>query len=295
MKPLHITAVTALCLSLVLLHASCVREDTSECVQYELNVRAVDAEGNDLTGSGVLKKSEVYLFGEKGFVRMVPAGISSDYLFGNDKEERLTLVAWGNVKEDTLITAEIKPGTSIEEARLKLRQHAEGTHLPITDIFYCRKELGNALTRSVHEETVTLVMERMAAGLSIRTLYLAEKYPYTGKPYTFIIRGTGTEVDFMGKVVGESAGYSPMTLTDEQGDAYAPPFRIFPTEEGEGIEVDICREGEKICTVAEDEEGKPLRALAGKQTKIEIDFRYARIKTLVKVLAWGEVGQETEM
>lgn len=42
-------------------------------------------------------------------------------------------------------------------------------------------------------------MKRMAAGLSIRTRYLAERYPYQGETYTFIVRGTGSEVDFMGK------------------------------------------------------------------------------------------------
>lgn len=84
-------------------------------------------------------------------------------------------------------------------------------------------------------------MERMTAGLSIRTRYLAERYPYQGETYTFIVRGTGSEVDFMGKVTGENARYKPPTFTDEQGDAYAPPFRIFPTQEEECIEVEIYR------------------------------------------------------
>lgn len=295
MKFLRRYVLVVLYASIVLLHVACVREDTKDCVQYELNVRAVDTEGNDLTESGVLEKSEVYLFGGKGFIRMVPAGVSSDYLFGDSKEERLTLVAWGNIKEDTLITAQISPGTSIGDARLKLKQYAEGNHLPITDIFYCRKELNNAETRSVQEESITLVMERMAAGLSIRTLHLAERYPYDGKSYTFIVKGTGTEVDFTGKVVGENAGYMPPAITDEQGDAYAPPFRIFPTEEGECIEIEIYREQKKICTVTEDSELKPLCAIAGKQTNIEIDFRQTQIRTFVKVLPWGEVEQETEI
>ena len=111
MKPIRTAILTALYTCLAFLHASCVREDTEDCVQYQVHVRVVDAAGNDLTESGVLEKSEVYLFGENGFVRMVPAGVSSDYLFGNYKEARLTLVAWGNIKEDTLITADIKPGT----------------------------------------------------------------------------------------------------------------------------------------------------------------------------------------
>lgn len=167
--------------------------------------------------------------------------------------------------------------------------------MPVTDLFYCRKELNNTATRSIQEEGITLVMERMAAGLSIRTCYLAERYPYRGEAYTFIVRGTGSEVDFMGKVTGESAGYRPPTVTDEQGDAYAPPFRIFPTREGEYIEVEIYRGQEKLCTVTQDSELQPLRAAAGKQTDIEIDFRKTEIRAFVKVLPWGEVEQETEM
>ena len=38
-----------------------------------------------------------------------------------------------------------------------------------------------------------------------------------------------------------------------------------------------------------------LRAAAGKQTDIEIDFRKTEIRAFVKVLPWGEVEQETEM
>ena len=107
-------------------------------------------------------------------------------------------------------------------------------------------------------------MERLAAGLSIRACYLTERYADKGEGYTFIVKGTGSEMNFMGKVSGEDSGYKPLTLTDGQGDAYAPPFRIFPTA-------------------------------AGKQTDIEIDFRYAEVRTFVTVLPWGKVEQETEM
>ena len=279
----------------VLLCISCVREDTENCVQYALNVRAVDVEGNDLTESDVLQKSDVYLFDDKGFVRMVPTGISSDFLFGEEKSAELTLVAWGNLKEDTLVTTKLARGTSIEEAKIQLRRHAEGTHIPITDLFYSRKELNRVQTRSMQEENITLIMERMAAGVSIRTRYLAERYPYTGVPYHFIVRGVGTEVDFTGKISGETAGYRPQSTTDEKGDVYAPPFHVFAMQDQGRIEIDIYREQEKICTVTEDNNFMPLRTSVGKQTNIDIDFRYADVKTSITVIPWGEVWQDTEM
>ena len=72
MKFLRISILTALHVCLIFLHTSCIREEMNACVQYKLNTQAVDEQGNDLTGNGVLEKSEVYLFGEKGFIRMIP-------------------------------------------------------------------------------------------------------------------------------------------------------------------------------------------------------------------------------
>ena len=121
MKPARIFLFTILYVSLTFLYTSCVREDTGDCIQYVLDMQAVDSNGNDLTATGALQKAEVYLFDEKGFIRKIPADISSDLIFGDDKNKRLTLVVWGNIKEDTLIAPDIPIGTPIEEARLQLR------------------------------------------------------------------------------------------------------------------------------------------------------------------------------
>ena len=225
MKNIRPSILTALYAGLIFLYASCVREDTSACMQYEVNVRVVDAEGNDLTESEVLEKSEVYLFGENGFVRMIPAGVSSDYLFGHYKDDRLTLVAWGNVKEDTLITAEIKPGTPIEEARLKLKQYSEGNHLPVTDLFYCRKELSNTATRGIREESVTLVMERLAAGLEY-TRALSDRTVCRQRRGLYLYReGNGQRNELHGK--SERRGFGLQT-TDPHGRTRGCLYPAFP-------------------------------------------------------------------
>ena len=93
MKPARIFLFTILYVSLTFLYTSCVREDTGDCIQYVLDMQAVDSEGNDLTATDALQKVEVYLFNEKGFIRKIPADISSDLIFGDDKNKRLTLVA----------------------------------------------------------------------------------------------------------------------------------------------------------------------------------------------------------
>ncbi|MCD8182585.1 MAG: FimB/Mfa2 family fimbrial subunit [Bacteroides sp.] len=265
----------------------------------------VDSEGNDLTASGILEKADVYLFNPKGFVRMVPAGASSAFLFGDDRDERLTLVAWGNVKEDTLVTTEVAPGTSLEDARLLLRRHAEGTHIPVTDLFYCRKELNGAdmedtgdapQTRGgMREDGVTLVMERMAAGVSVHMIGFTTKYPEGGSACHLVVRGAGTEMDFTGKAVGDEAGYRPVSYADEAGDIHTEPFHVFPTCGEQHIAVDIYRRGEKLCTVTQNSKFEPICTPAGKYTGILLDFRHTTLRVSVTVLSWGEVLQDTEI
>ena len=56
MKFLRISILTALHVCLIFLHTSCIREEMNACVQYKLNTQAVDEQGNDLTGNGILEK-----------------------------------------------------------------------------------------------------------------------------------------------------------------------------------------------------------------------------------------------
>ena len=155
--------------------------------------------------------------------------------------------------------------------------------------------MNNATTRSKQVEYLTLVMERMSASLNIRTNYLTKHCPYNGKPYTLIVRGTGTEVNFTGKITGKSAGYKPVSYTDKQGDVYTLPFRIFPTAQEEYIEIDIYREHEIIYTITQDNSFKKLHAPAGKQTDINIDFHYTPPLITMDVLPWENIHQDTEL
>ena len=295
-KLVLVTALVCASMSSVLFFfVSCVREDMEKCVQYALTVRVVDTDGNDLTGSGVLQNTNVYLFDESGFVRMVSTGTSADFIFGTNKSATLTLVAWGNVKTDTLQATPITQDTPIGDARLQLRHRAGGGNLPVTDLFYCRKTVTFAQTRGMQESTITLVMSRQVAGLSIRTRYFSVRYPYIGQAYHFIVRGTGNEMDFTGKVMGSEAAYEPPSITDNNGDMYAPLFRIFPTEEGQYIEIDIYRGDEKLYTVTEDNNFNRIYAPAGKQLNVDIDFRYTEVKVGTTITPWVEVTQNAEM
>lgn len=279
-----------------LLLYGCISEQTDACVQYELTVRAVTPSGEDVTSSGIITSMDIYLFDENGFVRMVPKGSSSDFLFGIQKNKTLTLVAWGNLKSDSLKLPSPAVGTSLEEAKVELLQLATGYNLPVTDLFYARRVLtGETATRGMQSDTIKLVMERLSAALAVKISH-AREYFGSDEPLHLVVRGIGTALSFLGEPLGQEAGYAPaMTAVSGKDEWVAPLFRVFPTQDDGRIFVDLYRKGEKLFTITTDDEGNLLRATPGKETYISVDFRYARMLVSVSVLPWGSTGQETEM
>lgn len=285
-----------LLLCFALFFVGCVYEQTDACVQYELTVRAVTPSGEDVTSSGVITSMDIYLFDQNGFVRMVPKGSSSDFLFGTPKNKTLTLVAWGNLKGDSLKLPSPAVGTSLEEAKIELLQLATGYNLPVTDLFYARRVLtGETSTRAMQSDTVKLVMERLSAALAVKISH-AREYFGSDEPLHLVVRGIGTALSFLGEPLGQEAGYAPaMAAVSGKDEWVAPLFRVFPTQDDGRIFVDLYRKGEKLFTITTDDEGNLLRATPGKETYISVDFRYARMFVSISVLPWGSSGQQTDL
>lgn len=285
------------CSLLFLLAACSVREQVEECVQYALTVKAVDSEGNDLTDSGTLTCVDIYLFDETGFVRRIPTGTRSDFLFAHSKASTVTLVAWGNLNADSIESPDIAGGTPPEQAQLLLLRGEHGYDLPITDLFYSRKVIEQpSATRGLIEENLTLVLERRAAGMSIRTHNLSDRFGNSAEPCRFVVRGTSSALNFLGEPMNSDAGHVPPAVQVEGGDLYAAPFRLFPTQQGEPcMEIDLYRGDNRLCTVTTDSEDKPLCALPGQQLNVDIELSVATIRVTVTIAPWGEVNQETEM
>lgn len=250
---------------------SCIREDMDDCLQYSLKVKAVDIEGNDITTSGTLTSVDIYLFDENGFVRMVPQGSSTDFLLGADKQKPLTLVAWGNLKSDTLKMPELAVGTPLKDARIELIQKEDGYHLPATDIFYSRQEVTGTATRGMLEETLVLTLERRVAGMTIRTKNLENKFG-AGTPCHFVVYGVGNALNFMGEPTGGTVGYHPQVNHDDVNDIQAPAFRILPTPQENALSLRLCRGDKVLYTITTDSEGNPLMANPGEHLNIMIDF-----------------------
>ena len=249
---------------------SCIREDVDDCLQYSLKVKAVDTEGNDITATGSVTSVDIYMFDANGFVRMIPQG-SADYLVGTDKQKQVTLVAWGNLKSDSIKLPDLKVGTSLSDARVELIQQQDGYHLPTTDIFYSRQEVNTASTRGILEETLTLTLERKVAAMTIRTKNLEKRFG-AGKPCYFVVYGVGNALNFMGEPTGGTVGYQPNVNHTGSNDGYTSAFRILPTPQEQALSIRICRGSKVLYTIGEDYRGNQLVVTPGEQLDIVIDF-----------------------
>ncbi|MCI1683039.1 MAG: FimB/Mfa2 family fimbrial subunit [Bacteroides sp.] len=279
-----------------LLMQSCVREQMDDCVQYELTVNAVDGEGGDVISSGAVTSINLYLFDENGFVRSLPKGSSTNYLFSTDKNDALTLVAWGNLKGDSLILPQLSVGTSLEDAKIELLQTMGGYDLPVTDLFYSRREINSTTTRGMQSDTIRLVMKRFSAALSVHVSHAAEYFGSAVGKLHLVVRGTGTFLNFLGEPSDEEADYAPVLKPVTGADEWVTPlFRVFPTGEDQRISIDLYRDDALLFTITTDDQGNTLRALPGKETHVTMDFRFARLHISVSVKPWGSTDQNVEL
>jgi hypothetical protein len=275
---------------------SCIREDVDGCQQYNITVTIADADGNDITSSGVVSAVDLYLFDESGFVRMVPQGSSSDFFFGEEKSKTMMLVGWGNLNADSLKIPQLTVGTSLEDARIELLQRVDGNELPCNDLFYCKSALSGATTRSMDEESVVLQLKRLSSAVSVRTSSFAEYFHITEMDSCkIVVRSIGSSLNFLANLVGDTVNYEPEVIKKPKGDFYVSPFRVFPTKSGENLIISIYRSQELLFKTATDDDGDSLYAPAGSVLNVSIDFANARIKVTVDVTPWKDAGQNTEL
>ena len=318
-------ALLAALLFPLLLLGSCVLEDMDNCAQYKLTVKIVGTDGYELP-SGTVDTVNVYLFDEAGFVRMVSTDKSGDLMFGYDKDQELTLVAWGNLKKDSLVVPTLTKGESPEEALVELRK-LEDYDLSSTDLFYARytvrgdsvveateatatavavvgegtvtassSSLAGLRSSGASSDTLTLSLERMVASLSITGKYMSERFGTDTASYHFVVRSTKDALNFLGSPAGDTASYVPGTSVDADEQLVTPVIRVLPTPTDETLIIDLYRGDSLLYSTTTDSDGNALQAIAGKQLNVVLIFSYSFVRVTVTVTPWGEeVVQDTEL
>ncbi|TWV14422.1 hypothetical protein FQ707_04555 [Bacteroidaceae bacterium HV4-6-C5C] len=275
----------------------CSHDKDEDVVEYSLNVSAVDPQGNDVTASGVISTIDLFLFDENGFVRVLPRGSSTGFLFNVSKSSKYTLVAWANLKGDSLKLPQLIVGTSLESARIDLLQSSSGHDIPVTDLFYSRLDILSASTKSVKSNTLRLVMERIVAGISVDVIHAAKHFGITDGNLRVVVRGTSRSLNFLGEPSADEASFTPtMNRVGDEDEWFAPLFRVFPAGADKQVYIDLYHGDTLLLTVTRDDEGNPLRAVSGKETHITVDFGDAWLHVSMSIVPWYTgSGQDVDL
>lgn len=288
---------TLFCLLLGILSAlctGCIGEEMSACAEYAVSVKIVDTQGNDLSTSGRVTSVDLYLFDEQGFVRMIPRGSSESFLLGEEKNKVLTLVAWGNLNPDSISVPSVELGTSAGTARLDALLLGEGTARTVGDLFYSRLHISPSTTRGVEQRSDTLVLGSVSSGMRVQTTGLRQWLGVGSDSCRVVIENAAGSLNFLGELTGQPVGYEPVIIRDASGDLSTDLFRVLPTGSSRPLTLSIYNGSSKVFSVSSDTEGNPITALAGRLVSLSVHFEYASVKTVVTVVPWDEIKQDTQ-
>jgi len=283
---------------------SCILEDMSECSEYDVVIKIVDVNGNEITADAI-DTVGVYLFGQDGFERMISTGKNSDFIFhyiaktrltfGFEKNSPLTLVAWGNLNRDNLMVPTLTRGQSLEQSKIGLCKYGDYNQLT-TDLFYATCNTNNtaSLTEATDasaKDTLTLYMNRIVGAMKVTCKSMDECFGSDTEPFRLVARSTTNALNFMGNPAGETASYCPGLTKNTGGDYATPAFNLLPTSAGEPMTIEIYRRNQLLYSKSTDSKGTELRVKANEQLNVTIDFG-AYGNMTVTVTPWGDTAQD---
>lgn len=280
---------------------SCLKEDFTDCPRpFQVTVKALDADQNDITGSGAVQQVILFVFNERGQIvsafeltadqvrNRKPVEVKPDY----PGHASYTLVAWGNL-DGRVDFSQINTVKQMEDLYVKLKT-LNGTAQTPGDLFHgtlqAPAEFGGIEPGRSH--VVEII--RKTAAVTITTVELK---PWNGNKegvYSYVVRESLDTYDKDGTLTGNPANYSPQAAFSENGHFVAPIFYTFPAATGKSFVVDILFNGEVIFTADKDSDGNPFVPQTGRTLNILIVLS-SKLQVKSIVTPWNVVHQYVEI
>lgn len=281
--------------------SSCLNEDLSDCPRpFQVTIKALDADLNDITGDGTVQQAILFVFNEHGQVvyafeltadqikNKKPVDIKLDY----PGYKNLTFVAWGNLSEKVDFS-QISTVKQMQDLYVKLKNQ-NGTAQSPGDLFHgtinVPVEYGGTEPGTSH----VVEISRKTAGVTISTLELKQWNGNKEGTYSYVVRESLDTYDKDGNLTGNPVSYSPQAAFQPNGNFFAPIFYTFPTAPGKSFVVDILFNGEVIFTADKDSEGNPFVPQLGRTLNIIIVLT-AKLQIKSVVTPWNVVYQYVEI
>lgn len=289
-------------LLILLSFSACIKDDFPNCnTTLFLQIKAVDASGQDITSSGEAGAAKIYVFDEKQrFIQQMTVSATDIqnkiriplYIKGVNS---FSVVVWsnlnGNQQADSLANS-----ISMDQALVQLKRNADGYAINPDDLFFGMTNVKASNTNADITIEDNITIQRKTALLNIMVKGLDAQLTRStdaqlANNYYFIIKGTTKDAyNFKGELTGNPIEYKQYGEFNASNTQFiSSPFRMFPLSEGNRLTISIYKGDELIATANKnDEDGSDIRPIVGVTSNVLIDLR-AALKVNIIVTDWDSV------
>lgn len=271
----------------LLLLSGCIAENNDDCfkgvpLQVKLPV-GISPE--------TMKDMSIYVFDDNDLLLdIVPVNSSTPIILNYPGIPSLHCIAWGNTQDGTVLVSPLKKGDSCSEGFISLKptapaRAAQSIFTSPTDLFYGEIKLDNTSTPG-HINEVEIPISRLVASMNITIRGLELLSQSNDGDYSVVVHETASRVDFEGHYGGDPASHAFSPRFEAGKDYTIPPFNLLPTLSGEGLTIDIYRNGSLLRSVSTDSENHPLIPVVGKTLNVLLNFRLD-VSVQVELTGWG--------
>lgn len=280
-KRLHIISVLLIAMTQALCLPSCINENDSMCVQFDVGHQLVDTTGTVLPDS-LAGRLKAYLYLDSKFSNIVTASSDGRFQISFYKNSAASLVFIASPKNSSNIELiEPKVGDNISDYALSVN-----TVSGFDDFYYGRFDYTPNSSDSIWQPVTD--MGNMRAHVHVLVRELNTVFGSSGT-YSVKLSGLRSSLTFAGKTDGDSITATPAVAFLENGDLISDKVSTWPTKTGESVTLSILKDGNLIWKSDLDSSGKAVTLSAGDNKVFLVDC--SQMKLNITVLAWDKYTQ----
>lgn len=298
MKIRHILITCILLAMLVPLVCSCINDDESLRVQYNVGVRLATRSGGLLPDS-VAGSVHAYMFVDGRYSHEVSREPDGRYYLCFDNRQAMRLVAVGLGSGDSVSLVSPVVGDSLGSVCARLRypgasrsvSGSAGTITEVTPMSYiCYGSFSYKPSDALRDSslaTLTMMNKNVRIHVVIRNLL---SQMGAGK-YTVKLEGFRSALAFDGSTTGDSVVYEPHGGFDSDGVFSTDIINAMPTAEGDSVTFTLYKNDNPIFKRTTDSSGVPITLSPEDDKAIVVDVGVMGVS--LRVMPWSEVNSGT--
>jgi hypothetical protein len=279
-KRLHIISVFLFTMTVVLCLPSCINENDSMCVQFDVGHQLVDTAGAVLPDS-LIGRLKAYLYLDGKFSNIVTSSSDGRFQISFYKNSTASLVLIASPRKDSIDINEPKVGDDIDNYALSVNSISG-----FDDFYYGRFDYTPNSSNSQWQTVTNLTNMRAHVHVLVKDLNTVFGNEGT---YSVKLSGLHSSITFAGTADGDSITATPAVTFLINGDLLSDKVSAWPTKNGESVTLAILKDGNPIWVSNLDSSGKPVKLYAGDDKVFLVDC--SQMKLNITVLTWSKYSQ----